>query len=244
MRGSCVCHLNTAFSGNLHSLPIAVPFGYYFGSFALGCICSCLLLLPSVPANALLTPLSTMSVTASEKTPLKTPFWIICCDATDATEQIASAITHWQLPGVRSRLGDWRSLSSAAAIAQAECAIFITTAQQPCPQVTTSPLSAVGSAARGPATLLASIQSCHGQTPQAWLLQLPATASYTEQTSATTESNIEPVVSQALAQIEIFVRHHYLQPLALQVQTAQNQQTGQAATSGQNNHVQPLPLAA
>ncbi|NJM98967.1 MAG: hypothetical protein HC800_19055 [Phormidesmis sp. RL_2_1] len=162
-------------------------------------------------------------------TSAKTNFWIICCEETEATQQISQAITDWQLPGVRSLVAHQLPLSVADAIAHADYAIFITPTTQPSTRISISPLpsaeralpkahsaqsptqsptqSPAQSPNQSPAQLLGTIHGRHGQSPQSWLFKLP--------TTEVRATHVRPVptqssVAQALNQIEIFVRNYRL----------------------------------
>ncbi len=155
-------------------------------------------------------------------TSIKTRFWIICCDDTEATQQISQAVADWQLPGVRSLIAQELSSTVAGAIAYADYAIFITAHTQTNARIRVSPLgipaqpreslaaSAVhdaDQAMQSPASLLSGIYRQYGQSPQAWLFQLP--------TQEVRARRMQPVstqnsVAQALNQIEIFVRNYRL----------------------------------
>ncbi len=149
----------------------------------------------------------------------KTKFWIVCCDDTEATQQISQAVADWQLPGVRSLIARELTQRVADAIADADYAIFITAHAQPSARIRVSPLgtlaqqreslaaSAADQTTQSPASLLSSIYRHSGQSPQAWLFQLP--------TQEVRARRVQPVstqssVAQALNQIEIFVRNYRL----------------------------------
>lgn len=162
-----------------------------------------------------------MSIPVSNKTSDKTKFWIVCCEETEATQQISQAIAAWQLPGVRSLLCNHLPLGEADTIAQSDYAIFITQHAQPSSRIKVSPLSVSHQAAskphlisQGPAALLSAVHNRHGKSPQAWWFQLP--------TTEVRAQRIQPIstqktVAQALSQIEIFVRNYRL---AIAPQTA------------------------
>lgn len=142
----------------------------------------------------------------------KTKFSIVCCEETEATQKISKAVESWQLPGVRSLIGsDQPPLAVTDAIAQSDYAIFISPCAQPCSQIKVSPLSLAqlpgdaDSDAQSPESLLHSVHSRHGQTPQAWLFQLPATEIRAQRPQPV---STQKSVAQALNQIEIFVRNY------------------------------------
>ncbi|CAN5616941.1 hypothetical protein BH23CYA1_BH23CYA1_14200 [soil metagenome] len=153
-----------------------------------------------------------MSVPTSHKT----KFWIVCCEATEATQAIASAVDGWQLPGVRSLLIDQSRMAAIDQLAQANYAIFITPYTQPCSRMKVSPLGTARPALAAPATfqtfqspaaLLSEAHSRHGQSPQSWWFQLPITE--------VRARCIQPIpigksVAQALNKIEVFVRNYRL----------------------------------
>lgn len=152
--------------------------------------------------------------------------WIVCCEETAVTQQISAEIDKWELPYVRSLLispdssqspiNEYRHnlpSSDAHAVAQSEYAIFITPSEQPCPRLKVSPLDKVCNSRRvskpsensPPATLLKAIHNHHGQSPQAWWLQLPTTEVCAQCTHPVAH---EKCVAQALKQIGIFVRNY------------------------------------
>ncbi len=159
----------------------------------------------------------------STPTSNKTKFWIICCDDTEATQKISQAVADWQLLGVRSLLAQQLSSTVAEAIAHADYVIFIAAHAQPSARIRISPLSSPTHQQReslaasavhednqimhNPASLLANIYRHYGQSPQAWLFQLP--------TQEVRARRVQPVstqisVAQALNQIEVFVRNYRL----------------------------------
>lgn len=153
-----------------------------------------------------------MSVPTSHKT----KFWIVCCEATEATQAIASAVDGWQLPGVRSLLINQSPMAAVDQLAQANYAIFITPYTQPCSRMKVSPLGtaqpplavpATFQTFQSPAALLNEVHSRHGQSPQSWWFQLPVIEVRAQR--------IQPIpmgksVAQALNKIEVFVRNYRL----------------------------------
>ena len=154
-----------------------------------------------------------MSISIPYKSAVKTKFWIVCCEKTEATERISQAVAQWQLPGVRSLLSDQVPLSEAETIAQSDYAIFVTQCPQPCSQIKVSPLSVSSQQStelhlpQGPVALLSAAHSRHGQSPQAWWFQLPTTEVRAQHVRPI---STEKTVAQALNQIEIFVRNYRL----------------------------------
>lgn len=161
--------------------------------------------------------------------PTQTKFWIICREETELTQKLASTISSWNLPGVRARVGHQLSLSVGDAIAQADFAIFITLCETPGAHLSIAPVStgqsktgqskaaqskaAQSKTGQSPASLLNTLRRRHGHAPQSWWLQLP--------TVELRARGIRPIpaeqtLSQALTQIEVFIRNHYLKPLAMQ----------------------------
>ena len=138
----------------------------------------------------------------------KTKFWIVCCEATEATQAIASAIDGWRLPGVRSLLLNQFPLA-AETVAQADYAIFITPYAQPCSQIKVSPLGAQqpNPSPQSPAALLIDAHHRYGQSPQAWWFQLPTTEMRARRVQPI---STQKSVAQALNQIEVFVRNYRL----------------------------------
>lgn len=146
--------------------------------------------------------------------PTPTKFWIICREDTALTQKLSSTISGWNLPGVRARVGHQLSLSVGDAIAQADFAIFITLSETPGTHLSITPVSTVQTkAVQSPASLLNTLRRRHGHAPQAWWLQLPTTELRTQ---GLKPIPTEQTLSQALKQIEVFVRNHYLKPLAMQ----------------------------
>ena len=149
-----------------------------------------------------------MSVPTSHKT----NFWVVCCEATEVTQAIASAVDGWQLPGVRSLLVDHSPMAAIDQLAQANYAIFITPYTQPCSRMKVSPLAPAQSAlaapaSQSPADLLSEAHNRYGQSPQSWWFQLPVTEVRAQR--------IQPIptgksVAQALNKIEVFVRNYRL----------------------------------
>lgn len=152
----------------------------------------------------------------SAPTSHKTNFWIICCEATEVTQAIASAVDGWQLPGVRSLLIDHSPMAAIDQLAQANYAIFITPYTQPCSRMKISPIGIARptlaapipfQASQSPADLLNEAHSRYGQSPQSWWFQLPVTEVRAQR--------IQPIptgksVAQALNKIEVFVRNYRL----------------------------------
>ncbi len=159
----------------------------------------------------------------STPTSNKTKFWIVCCDDTEATQQISQAVADWQLLGVRSLIAPELSSTVAGVIAHADYVIFIAAHAQPSARIRVSPLGTLAhqqresfaasaihdadQAMQNPASLFANIYDHYGQSPQAWLFQLP--------TQEVRVRRMQPVstqssVAQALNQIEIFVRNYRL----------------------------------
>lgn len=146
--------------------------------------------------------------------PTQTKFWIICREDTELTQKLTNTISGWDLPGVRARVGHQLSLSVGDAIAQADFAIFITLSETPGAHLSITPVSTVQTQAiQGPASLLSTLRRRHGHAPQSWWLQLPTTELRTQ---GLKPISTEQTLSQALKQIEVFVRNHYLKPLAMQ----------------------------
>lgn len=143
-----------------------------------------------------------------------TKFWVICCEETEATKEIASTVDSWQLGGVRSLIGDRQALlSNVDNIADASYVIFVTPDDRPCSQAKVRPLnipqSAEGSAEavgeHSPVDMLANALNRHGYAPQCWLLQLPTTeirAQYEQPVP------VRKSVAQGIAAIEVFVRNY------------------------------------
>ncbi|MEL6159952.1 MAG: hypothetical protein AAFR18_12095 [Cyanobacteria bacterium J06627_32] len=156
-----------------------------------------------------------MSIT----TPTKTKFWIICREETELTKKLARTIADWKLPGVRARVGHQLSLAVADAIAQADYAIFVTLCDYPCAQLQVTPVSTVQARPlQSPANLLNTLRRRHGRAPQAWWFQLPTTEIRSQ---GIKHVSAEQTLSQAVRQIEVFVRNYYLQPQALQAASVQ-----------------------
>lgn len=173
-------------------------------------------------------------------------FCVVCCEETEATQEISKEVAKWNLPGVRSLLLSSESAQSpineyrhnipsfqADAVARSEYAIFITPSAQPCSQIRVNPLNKVCShrrpsqasperqpakgqlakngsaqstyAQNHPSTLLTALHNCHGQSPQAWWLQLPTTE---VRAKSTQPISCQKSVAQALNQIGIFVRNY------------------------------------
>ena len=151
-----------------------------------------------------------MSISVPHKSAVKTQFWIVCCEETEATERISQAVAQWQLPGVRSLLSNQVPLGEAEAIAQSDYAIFVTQYPQPCSQIKVSPLSVSSQQStepQGPVALLSAAHNRHGQSPQAWWFQLPTTEVRAQHVRPI---STEKTVAQALNQIEVFVRNYRL----------------------------------
>ncbi len=168
-----------------------------------------------------------MSVPTSHKT----KFWIVCCEDTEATQAISSAVDGWQLPGVRSLHLDQSPLA-AETVSQADYAIFITPYAQPCSQIKVSPLAVQqpNPQPKSPAALLSDAHSRYGQSPQAWLLQLPTTEMRARRVQPI---STQKSVAQALNQIEVFVRNYRLAiaPRTLRQQSQSRQQLATAQMS-------------
>lgn len=151
-------------------------------------------------------------------TPAKTNFWIICKEKTELTQKLEDTIARWRLPGVRARVGHQISLSVADSIAHADYAIFVTLSETPCPRLQVTPIDALQTrVVQSPATLLNTLRRRHGCAPQAWWFQLPTTEILSQ--------GIKPVpteqaLSQALNQIEVFVRNYHLHTQALHTEPA------------------------
>ncbi|MGB3294502.1 MAG: hypothetical protein WBB01_16070 [Phormidesmis sp.] len=165
----------------------------------------------------------------------KTKFWVVCCEETEATQQISQAVAQWQLPGVRSLLCNHLPLSEADAIAQSDYAIFITRYPQPCAQIKVSPLSVSSRhspkphlISQGPVALLSAVHNRHGQSPQAWWFQLPMTEIRAQRVQPV---STEKTVAQALNQIEIFVRNYRLAVAPRTSGTHEIAETKQLATA-------------
>lgn len=161
----------------------------------------------------------------SVPTSYKTKFWIVCCEETEATQAISSAVDGWQLPGVRS-LHLNQSPLAAETVSQADYAIFITPyAQQPCSQIKVSPLRAQqpNPQPQSPAALLSDAHSRYGQSPQAWWFQLPTTEMRARRVQPI---STQKSVAQALNQIEVFVRNYRLAiaPKTIRQQSQSRQQ--------------------
>ena len=175
----------------------------------------------AVSASALRTNQQKLKICSS--TP-NTSLCVVCCEETEVTQLISEEIDKWDLPNVRSLLISPDSdqacesrhvlpSSESRAVAQSEYAIFITPSDQPCSQLKVNPLDKVCSTRRPaastedspPATLLKAIHTRHGQSPQAWWIQLPTTEVRARCTQPVTR---EKSVAQALDQIGIFVRNY------------------------------------
>ena len=148
----------------------------------------------------------TMSATASTK------FWVICCEENEVTKEIASTVEGWQLPGVRSLIGDRQDLlSNVDKIADASYAIFATPYEKPCSQAKVHPLNipltADDRAAedQDPVSMMAGALNRHDRNPQSWLLQLPKTEIRAQQEQPVAQKKS---VAQAIAAIEVFVRNY------------------------------------
>ncbi|MGC1310392.1 MAG: hypothetical protein WA885_24445 [Phormidesmis sp.] len=156
----------------------------------------------------------------------KTNFWIVCCEETEANQQILAAVSDWKLPGVKSLLAS--ELPANDQLAAADYAIFVTPHGQPRSQVSVSPLSiksgpksdiksdtisatgqeaTAGRAPQCPVSLLSDVHSRYGQSPQSWWLQLPTTEVRAQRVQPV---STQKTVAQALNQIEIFVRNYRL----------------------------------
>lgn len=142
-----------------------------------------------------------------------TKFWVVCCEENEVTQEIARTVDSWQLPGVRSLIGDRQALlSNVDTIADSSYAIFATPYEKPCSQAKVQPLNIPQAANASKTTLepnpvdmMASALNRHGRTPQSWLLQLPKT-----EIRAQNEEPVSPEksVAQAIAAIEVFVRNY------------------------------------
>ena len=174
--------------------------------------------------------------------PQNARFCIICCEATDETQQISETVNRWNLPDVRSLLvssnlttppinGHRHHLpsSDAIAVARSEYAIFVTPAQQPCADVKVSPLGKVCgeygashlSCDNVPSLLLAAVHNHHGQSPQSWWIQMPTAKTKAQKIELAQQKS----VAQTLDKIGVFLRNYQ----TTAVPTA-NQQKKAAAT--------------
>ncbi len=147
----------------------------------------------------------------------KTRLWVVCCEETEATQQLSNAIEKWQLPGVRSlftesllthRTPEQGPLSET--IAASDYAIFVTPYHQPSTQVQVSPLDVTHletEESDSPAALLSAIHNRHGQSPQSWWLQVPTTQLRAHQAQPIPA---QESAAQALDQIGIFIRNYHL----------------------------------
>jgi hypothetical protein len=211
----------------------------------------CYFLLPIDVLQIFTTEFTTKAMSALTLT--KTKFSIVCCEETEATQKISKAVESWQLPGVRSLIGSEQPpLAVTDAIAQSDYAIFISPCAQPCSQIKVSPLSvaqlpheadadtAALSDAQSPASLLHSVHSRHGQTPQAWLFQLPATEIRAQRPQPV---STQKSVAQALNQIEIFVRN-YTRAIAPTIPSSAEPIAEAAAESHQPPHQPPHQKSA
>lgn len=162
-----------------------------------------------------------MSTSVANSATNKTKFWIVCCQATEVTQQISKAVSEWQLPGVRSLLCDQICDQTSANqpsdfdniaqdVAQSDYAIFITPCDQPSVQIKVSPLGTAqntDAADQSPAALLTAIHDRHERSPQSWWFQLPTTEVRAQKVRPVA---VEKSVAQALNQIEVFVRNYRL----------------------------------
>jgi len=141
-------------------------------------------------------------------------FWVICCEETEVTQEVARTVDSWQLAGVRSLIGDRQALlSTVDTITNTSYVIFVTPDNQPASQAKVQPLNilqlpeseseSVGE--KSAVDMMTSALKRHGRTPQSWLLQLPTTevrAQYVQSVPA------DKSVAQAIAAIEVFVRNY------------------------------------
>ena len=143
-----------------------------------------------------------------------TKFWVVCCEENEVTQEIARTVDSWQLPGVRSLIGDRQALlSNVDIIADASYAIFATPYEKPCSQAKVKPLnipktadsSAHTATEHNPVDMMAGALNRHGRTPQSWLLQLPKTEIRAQNEQPVAQ---EKSVAQAIAAIEVFVRNY------------------------------------
>lgn len=163
--------------------------------------------------------MSTMMAAATRsETPPQTRFWIICREENQLTQKLAREINYWQIPGVSARLSHEMPVSTADAIAKADYAIFVTLCEQPCSHIQLHPVgSAHPQSAQSPITFLDTLRKRHGSSPQSWWLQLPLTEIRHQ---GIKHIPTEQTLSQALTQIEVFVRNYYLQPNMQQTKMA------------------------
>lgn len=159
-------------------------------------------------------------------------FWVVCCEETEVTGEIARTVENWQLAGVRSLIGDRQTLlSHTDTIADASYVIFVTPDDQPGSQAKVRPLNILRSAdtsaetinEKSPVKMMTSALKRHGRTPQSWLLQLPTTEARTQpvQPVSTRKS-----VAQAISTIEVFVRNYTrATPFTIPAQPSAKEQT-------------------
>lgn len=142
-----------------------------------------------------------------------TKFWVICCEETEVTHEIARTVDSWQLAGVRSLIGSPQTLlSNVDAIADASYVIFVTPDDKPSSQAKVHPLNIAHSAdtdavisEKSSVDMMTSALKRYSSTPQSWLLQVPTTevrAQYVQPVS------VGKSVAQAIAAIEVFVRNY------------------------------------
>ena len=173
-------------------------------------------------------------------TPIK--FWIICREDTELTRQLIQSITHWQLPGVQARIGHQISLAVGDAIAHSDFAIFITLSETPGAHVQISPVSTTQArVVQSPANLLNTLRQRHGHAPQAWWFQLPTTEI---RAYGIKPVSVEETLSQTLKQIEVFVRNHYLKPLAMHKAFAPQPASAYQPAEGHPSEQQTVHVAA
>lgn len=184
-----------------------------------------------------------MPVTVAQPKTAHPNFWVVCCEETEATQQISKAISDWQLPEVRSLISEQLPPAVADAVAPADYAIFITSCPHPTPQIKVNPISSLSASTyagdvidleteplsiqhKHPAKVLSDAQVRHGRAPQSWLFQLPTT-----ERSANREQPVdtEKSVAEALNQIEVFIRNYI--PARTRVSTEAREQSAQTSSS-------------
>lgn len=180
-----------------------------------------------------------MSVTISAMKPSETKFWVICREDNQLTQNLVREISYWQIPGLRARLGHQMSLSAAAAIAQADYAIFVTLSENPRSHIQLHPVSSAPTEdVNNPASFLKTLRQRHARAPQSWWLELPTTE---VRHQGVKPIPVEQTLSQAIAQIEVFVRNYYLQP-QLQQNAFAHQLASMPAASRQPEKIQEEKL--